>query len=790
MNKATANPAAKVDAPSWIGRSTLRKEDERFLKGRARYVDDITLPGQLYAAFVRCPHAHAKILRRDLSASRAAPGVVASFDGADIGELVDVPPNWVLPGSNAKGRPPLAREIVRHYGEAVAVVIAETRAEAVDAAELAIVDYAPLPAIIDQEAAAADGAALVHDDAPGNLATQMPAGAAGFDEAAEQADLVVTMRLKNQRLVPFSIEPRAVNASFEPSTGRMAFFSSNQIPHMLRRMLAAALDFPEHRLQVISPDVGGGFGPKMHFYPEELLLAWATKRIGRPIKWTETRAENVVATTHGRDHAMTAEIAAAKDGKILGLRIKSLANIGAYASSMGTGVPTINVALFMNGVYAIPSSEALIRCFYTHTTPVDAYRGAGRPEAAYLIERAVDRVAQELGVDPAEARLRNFVTPEQMPYRQGLGTTLDSGDYKKTLSLAMDRIGYAALRREQKSARAEGRLVGLGIGNYTETCAMGDGLVLGLIGFDRGGFESAKVRVQPDGRVVAFSGSHSQGQGHATVFAQIAAESLGFDPADIEIVQGDTEQVPFGIGTFNSRSVPVGGTAMKIAADRIAARMRLIAGHLLQADPETVRCADGVFGVEGSGGTVTAREVATAAWTGHNIPREFGIGLEETEFFHPTEMSSPHGAHIVQVEIDRETGEVSLERYVAVDDCGVVINPLLAQGQVHGGVAQGIGQALYESADYDAEGRPVEHPSIPRADMLPMFETDHTVSPTPSNPLGAKGIGEAGAIGAPPAIANAVIDALWPLGVKEIDMPFTPERVLAAIRKAEQEARR
>lgn len=787
MSAISESSAASTDTgkeTTWIGRPLPRMEDQRFLVGKGRYVDDIVLPNQLFAAFVRSPHGHARVSKLDLSKARSASGVVAAYGGSDIQGLKDVPPNWVLPGSHVKGRPPLVRETVRHVGEAVAVIIAETQAEAVDAAALVDVTYEVYPALIDQNLALEEGAPRVHADIKNNTATIMPAGAGGFDAAAAEAYLNIKLTVKNQRLIPFPIEPRAVNADFDAATSRLTFYSSNQIPHMLRRMLAAALEFPEHKLRVISPDVGGGFGPKMHFYPEELLLAWLTTQLARPVKWTETRSENNVATTHGRDHNMVADIAADADGKILALRVRGVANIGAYLSSMGTGVPTINVALFLLGVYAIPVSEALITCVYTNTTPVDAYRGAGRPEAAYLIERAIDRVALELGLDPAEVRFRNFIQPEQLPYRQGVGTKIDSGQFANTLNLALEKINYKALRREQEAARAEGRLFGVGVSNYTETCAMGFGPLLGAIGFDRGGYESALVRVHPDGHVSVFSGSHSHGQGHVTTFAQIAADSLGITPDEIEVIQGDTDQVPFGTGTFNSRSVAVGGSAIKIAADRIAQKMKKIAGHLLQSSPEKIFVSQGVFGTEDGQATIRARDVAKAAWTGHNIPYDFGIGLEETEFYHPVDMSSPYGAHIAVVEIDRETGEVDLKRYLAVDDCGVIINPLLARGQVHGGLAQGIGQALYETAALDSDGRPTAEPSIPRSDMLPRFETDHTISPSNTNPLGAKGIGEAGAVGAPPAIANAIIDALWPLGVKEVDMPFTPERVLNAIEEA------
>jgi len=430
--------------------------------------------------------------------------------------------------------------------------------------------------------------------------------------------------------------------------------------------------------------------------------------------------------------------------------------------------------------------EMNVTCVFTNTTPVDAYRGAGRPEAAYLIERTVDRVARELGMDPAEVRRRNFVQPHQMPYRQPAGTTLDSGRYDETLTLALERADYVGLRAMQAKARADGRLLGIGIASYTQTCGVGAAELMAMVGFDRGGFESALVRVHPDGRVLIMSGSHSHGQGHPTTFAQIAADELGIAPENIEVVQGDTDLVPFGIGTWNSRSVSVGGSAVKVASARIAERMKRIAAHLTQTTPDRVVLADGLLRVEGGNASVTIAEVARAAWTGQGIPREIGIGLEETEFYHPKSSSSPHGAHVAMVEVDAGSGAVSLLKYVAVDDCGVVINPLLARGQVHGGLAQGIGQALYEGAFYDVEGVPVADPPLPRFDMLPRFETDHTITPTPTNPLGAKGLGEAGAIGGPPAVVNAAIDALWHLGVRELDMPLTPERVQRALREAKQ----
>lgn len=772
----------------WIGQPMTRFEDARLLLGRGRYVDDVVLPGQLHARVVRSPHAHARITTVDTRAAAASHGVVAILTADDVGMLTDIKPNWLIPGARAKGRPVLARKTVRHVGEPVAMVIAESAAAATDAAELIAVNYEPLPAVLDCADAMVEQAMRLHDDLPSNVAATFQTGRGGFDEAAKKADVVVRFPLTNQRLVPFSIEPRAVNAAFDASTGQLTVYCANQIPHMLRRMLAAALQFPEHKLRVISPDVGGGFGPKMHFYPEDILVAFTAKMLGRPVKWTETRSENTVGTTHGRDHAMTVEVAANRDGKIVAMRANSFANVGAYLSSMGSGVPTVNVALFALGVYAIRTFEMNITCVFTNTTPVDAYRGAGRPEAAYLIERTVDRVARELGMDPAEVRRRNFVQPEQMPHRQAAGTTLDSGRYEETLTLALERADYTGLRRKQTDARSKGKLIGIGIGNYTQTCGVGAAELLGMVGFDRGGFESALVRVHPDGRVSVMSGSHSHGQGHVTTFAQIAAEELGIPPENIEVVQGDTDLVPFGIGTWNSRSVPVGGSAVKVASARVAERMKRIAAHMTQSTPDKIVIADGLLRVDGGNASVTIADVARAAWTGQGIPREIGIGLEETEFYHPKSSSSPYGTHIAVVEVDPESGAVTLQNYTAIDDCGVVINPLLARGQVHGGLAQGIGQALYEGAFYDSSGAPVADPPLPRFDMLPRFETGHTITPTPTNPLGAKGLGESGCIGAPPAVVNAAIDALWHLGVRELDMPLTPERVLRAIREAKEKA--
>ncbi|HEY9524201.1 MAG TPA: xanthine dehydrogenase family protein molybdopterin-binding subunit [Thermopolyspora sp.] len=769
---------------SWKGRPVRRLEDSRFLLGRGRYVDDIRLPGQLHACFVRSPHPHAEVVAIDSTPARSRPGVVAVFTADDLRDFPDVRPDWILPGSRVKGRPLLARDRVRHVGEAVAVVVAERRALAVDAAEAVRVTYRELPFVVDQQAALGAGSVRVHDDLPGNLATTLTLGDGGYDRAADAADVRIAFSIRNQRLVPFSIEPRVVLADFDPATERLTVYSSNQMPHNLRRNLAAGLGFPEHKLRVVSPDVGGGFGAKMHTYPEEFVLAVASRRLRRPVKWAETRSENSVATTHGRDHVMDVEVAARRDGTIEGLRVRGVANVGAYLSSMGTGIPTINVASYALGLYAIPHAEVTVDCVFTNTTPVDAYRGAGRPEASYLIERTVDRVAHELGIDPAEVRLRNFVPAERLPYRQPVGAVLDTGRYAVTLRAALDAVDYDGLRQRQEAARAGGRPLGIGISNFTESCGMGPSALVNRIGFDRGGFESAVVRVHPDGHATILSGSHSHGQGHATTYAQIAADELGLAPHDIEVLQGDTDVVPMGVGTFNSRSVVVGGSAVKIAAARVAGRVKTLAAHLLGESPERIELSEGACRVPGSDVQISLRDVARNAWNGADLPPGFGIGLEETEFYHPTTLSAPYGSHIAVVEVDTETGEVAVQRYLAIDDFGTVINPLLARGQVHGGLAQGLGQALYEGAEYDEAGHSVLDPPIPRFDMVPRWETSVVETPTPTNPLGAKGIGEAGAIAAPSAIVNAVVDALWHLGVTDIDMPLTPERVLTAIEKA------
>jgi carbon-monoxide dehydrogenase large subunit len=763
----------------WVGRPQVRMEDDRLLEGRGRYVEDITLPGQSYAQFVRSAHAHAVIRGVSFDAARAVPGVIACFAATDLGEASEIKPQWAIPNTLVQGRQILANGTVRHVGEPIAVVIAESEAIAVEAASIVTVDYAPLPHVLEADEALAEGAIQLHSDVPGNSATVFRRGEGGYAAAAEDAAISLEFDLRNQRLVPFPIECRAVNSDFDPASGRMTVYIAHQLPHIFRRMLSETIDFPEHRLRVVSPDVGGGFGAKMHFYPEDFATALASRRLGRPVKWSERRRENAVATSHGRGHLTTINVAADKDGKILALKVRSRANVGAYLSSMGGGVPTINVALFVLGVYDIPVADVAVECAYTNTVPVDAYRGAGRPEAAYIIERTIDRVSRELGLDPADVRVLNFLQPDQIPHRNIVGGSLDSGRYQETLERALERSDYRVFHSKNKT---EGPLrYGIGISNYTETCGVGPSEMQALVGFDRGGYESALVRVHSDGRVVVLSGSHSHGQGHVTTFAQIAADALGVTPEDVEVIQGDTDKVPQGVGTFNSRSVAVGGSAVKIACERLAEKIQKIAAHLLKSEPKDVVRRDHLFSVEGTNSSTTFKEVCRAAWAGSRIPRELGIGLEETEFYHPRSMSAPYGSHIAKVSVDVETGEVVIKEYLAIDDCGTVINPLLARGQVHGGLVQGIGQALFEDGTPLPNGHMPTEQAIPRIDAIPFLETEHMVTPSWTNPLGAKGIGEGGTIAAPPAIVNAVLDALWPLGVRDLQMPLTPERVLNAI---------
>ncbi|SKA41545.1 carbon-monoxide dehydrogenase large subunit [Enhydrobacter aerosaccus] len=774
----------------YVGRPLRRREDARLLTGRGRYVDDIAPRDLCWAAVLRSPHAHARLRRVDTAKAAALPGVLLVLTASDVaGAIGPIRPNWVMPGSKVPEQLVLAADTVRYVGDRVAFVVAETQAAALDAMERIEVEFEPMPSVVDEEAALADGAPQLHENVPRNLAYLHKSGGGDYAKAAAEADTIVRLRIENNRLVPTCLEPRSIVADPSPADGALTLYIGSQIPHMTRRFVAETIGLPEHRLRVVAPDIGGGFGPKMHLYAEELLCAHAALRLGRPVKWTEGRSESHVATTHGRAHVEHIELAVMRDGRILGMKLTSYANVGAYLSNMATGIPTVNCANFATGTYRIPALAATVYVMLTNTVPVDAYRGAGRPEAAYIAERSIEAVARHLKLDPVEVRRVNFVRPEDFPYHPYGSPRLawDSGNYQACLDTALAMIGHDRWRARQEELRQAGRHVGVGVAAYTELCGMGPSRLLGAIGFDRGGWESARLSVGAGGKVTVFSGSMPQGQGHATSLAQIAADALQLPIDDIDVVQGDTAQVQAGHGTFNSRSMAVGGSAVRVCADKIIAKATAIAAGVLEVAETDIVYRHGAFIVPGTDlGPVTFRDVARRAYVAHSLPAGLAPGLDETLFHDPTMLSAPSGVHAVVAEVDVETGEVTLLDYVAVDDAGRIINPLLAEGQIHGGVVQGIGQALYEGAVYDRvtgqllSGSLLDY-AIPRADQVPALRTAFHETPSPTNPLGVKGIGEAGTIGAPPAVVAAVLDALAPFGIDHLDMPLTPQRVWRAL---------
>ena len=775
-----------------FGASIKRREDPRFLTGKGVYTDDLKLPGMTHAAFVRSPHAHGRIRAIDSDAARRYPGVVAVFTGQDLrnGGVQPMPVGWLLPDIKIAERRVLAPEVARHVGEAVAVVIADTPYIARDAAELVQVDYEPLPAVTNAEEAIGCDVRL-HDCAPDNVCFQWSLGdETAADEAFARASTVVRQRFLNQRLIPNAIEPRASLATYNAQTDELTLYLTSQNPHVHRLLMAAfVLGIPEHRFRVIAPDVGGGFGSKIFIYPEECAVAWAAKALGRPVKWTAERRESFMSDMHGRDHVTDAELALDADGKILGLRANTIANLGAYLSLFGPSVPTYLYGTLLSGQYEIPAIHCRVRGVHTNTAPVDAYRGAGRPEACYVVERLVDLAARQLGLDPVELRRRNFIPSDRFPYQTPVALQYDSGDYAKAMDRAVEMVGYERLRREQEELRAKGRYLGIGISSYIEACGLAPSQVAGAIGAQAGLWESATVRVHPTGKVTVFTGSHSHGQGHETTFAQLAADELGITVEDVEIVHGDTGRVPFGMGTYGSRSGAVGGTAIHMSIEKIKEKGKRIAAHLLEAAPEDVEFEGGKFFVRGSADRAKSfGEISLAAYLAHSMPPGVEPGLDATSFYDPANFTYPFGTHIAVVEVDRESGETTLRRYVAVDDVGNVINPMIVDGQLHGGIAQGVAQALWEHGIYDETGQlltaSLMEYGIPKAHQLPFFETDRTVTPSPVNPLGIKGAGEAGTIASPVAVANAVMDALSPLGITNIDMPFTPAKVWQAMQGA------
>ncbi len=776
-----------------MGASIKRLEDGKFLTGRASYTDDIKLAGQTHAVFVRSPHAHARIRGIDARAALGMPGVHAVLTGADLkaSGVNAMPVGWLLPDIKIGEKYPIAVGTTRFVGEAVAVVVADTAALARDAADAVDVDYEILPAAVEAVDALAPGAPQVHANAPGNVAFKWQIGdKAKTDATFARAKTVVRQRLVNQRLIANAIEPRASAAVFNAANDELTLYVTSQNPHVHRLIMGAfILGVPEHKFRVIAPDVGGAFGSKIFVYPEECVVAWAAKRLATPVRWTAARSESFLTDAHGRDHVSDAEMAFDADGKIIGLRVKTIANLGSYLSLFAPCVPTYLYATLLSGQYDIPAIYCEVTGVYTHTTPVDAYRGAGRPEACYLVERMLDIGAQALGADPAEIRRKNFIAVEKFPFQTQVALVYDSGNYEPALDKALEMLDYKKARAEQAAARKQGRYLGIGFSSYIEACGIAPSQVVGSLGAQAGLYESATVRVHPTGKVTVLTGSHSHGQGHETTFAQLAAGELGLAVDDIEIVHGDTGRIPFGMGSYGSRSAAVGGTAIYLSLQKIKDKGKQIAAHLLEASPQDMDFADGRFFVRGSPSKSKAwGEVCLAAYLAHNIPAGIEPGLETTTFFDPSNFTFPFGTHIALVEVDASTGHVELQRYVAVDDVGNVINPMIVDGQLHGGIAQGVGQALWEAATYDRNGQLLTgsmlNYGVPKAEQLPSFETARTVTPSPVNPLGIKGAGEAGAIASTAAVANAVVDALAPLGITHIDLPLTPERVWTAIQAA------
>ena len=786
-----------ANIPNGIGASPRRKEDERFLTGAGNYTDDINFQGQTYAYFLRSPHAHAAIKGIDTAAAAAAPGVVAIFTGADlaVAKVGGLPCGWLITDMSGQPmkeppHPPLAQGKVHHVGDQVVVVIAETYFQARDAAELIEVDYDVLDAVVDVATATEPGKPQVHEMAPNNTCYVWGHGdKAGVDKAFSGAAHVTTLEFRNNRLIPNAIEPRAAVAQYSRSEDAYTLHVSNQNPHVERLLMTAfVLGLPEHKVRVIAPDVGGGFGSKIFLYAEETVITWAAKRVNRPIKWTCERSESFMSDAHGRDHATKAELAMDKDGKFLAMRVHTKANLGAYLSTFASSVPTILYATLLAGQYTTPVIYAEVTGVFTNTVPVDAYRGAGRPEATYVVERLVSKAAVEMGIDQAEIRRRNFIT--SFPYATPVGLTYDTGNYEATLAAAIRIADVAGFPARREEAKKRGKLRGIGYSCYIEACGLAPSNIAGALGARAGLFEAGEVRVHPTGSVTIFTGSHSHGQGHETTFAQVVSERLGSPFENVDVVHGDTGRIPFGMGTYGSRSLSVGGTAIMKAIDKVVAKGKKIAAHLLEAADSDIVFENGNFKVAGTDKQVAFGQVAFAAYVPHNYPLDkLEPGLNETAFYDPTNFTYPAGSHICEVEVDPETGVTKVVNYVASDDFGNIVNPMIVEGQVHGGLAQGIGQALLEAAVYDTESGQLLSGSyadyaMPRADDVPSFKVDTQVTPCTHNPLGVKGCGEAGAIGSPPAVISAIVDALKEFGVTDVQMPATPSRVWHTIQNA------
>ena len=772
-----------------IGKPLERREDFRFLTGAGQYTDDVALPGQTYGVFLRSPYAHARIKSIDTSKAAAAAGVVKIFVGADLAEakVGGLPCGWLIhskDGSPMKEppHPVLAQGKARYVGDQVALVVAETANQAKDACELIVVDYEELTPVIDITRVESAGAA-VHDEVPDNVCYDWGHGSKeAVDAAFAKAASVSTLEFVNNRLIPNAMEPRAANASYTRHDDSYTLYVANQNPHVERLLMCAfVLGLPESKVRVIAPDVGGGFGSKIFLYPEETALVWASKRVGRPIKWTAERSESFLTDAHGRDHATRVELALDAKGNFLALRVKTIANMGAYLSTFASSVPTILYATLLAGQYKTPAIYCEVKAVFTNTAPVDAYRGAGRPEATYVVERIVEQAARDLKMDPAALRRQNFIT--EFPYATPVGLTYDTGNYAAHLDKVIKNADVAGFPARKAASAAKGKLRGLGYSCYIEACGLAPSNIAGALGARAGLFEAGEVRVHPTGTVTVFTGSHSHGQGHETTFAQVVAAKLGIAVEAVEIVHGDTGRVPFGMGTYGSRSLSVGGTAIVKAVDKIIAKGKKIAAHLLEAADTDIEFENGEFSVKGTDKKVPFGSVALTAYVPHNYPLDkLEPGLNENAFYDPTNFTYPAGSYVCEVEVDPETGKTRVERFTAVDDFGNIVNPMIVSGQVHGGIAQGLGQAMLEGCVYDhgsgqlLTGSYMDY-TMPRADDLPNFDVDHTVTPCTHNPLGVKGCGEAGAIGSPAAFMNALTDAL---GVRDLAMPATAERVWRA----------
>jgi carbon-monoxide dehydrogenase large subunit len=780
---------------SGIGAAVRRKEDFRFLTGQGNYTDDINRPGQTYAVILRSPHAHARIKGIDTAAASKAPGVIAIFLGKDLAaeNIGGLPCGWQIHNKDGSPmaeppHPALAIDRVRHVGDPVAVVIAETKAQARDASELIVVDYEALQAAASSTDALKSGAPQLFDNAPGNVCYDWHIGdKAQVDAAFAKAAHITKLEIVNNRLIPNAMEPRAAIGEYDRATGEYTLFTTSQNPHVIRLLMGAfVLHIPEHKLRVVAPDVGGGFGSKIYHYAEEAIVTWAAAKVRRPIKWTAERSESFISDAHGRDHVTHAELAIDKNGKFLGLRVATVANLGGYLSTFGPAVPTYLYATLLAGTYTTPAIYCEVKAVFTNTVPVDAYRGAGRPEATYVVERLVDTAARELKIDPAELRRRNFVPKDAYPYQTPVALQYDSGDYFTTLETALKAASYAGFEQRRQEAARRGKLRGIGIATYIEACGIAPSAVAGALGARAGLYETGEIRGHPTGSITVFTGTHSHGQGHETTFAQLVSDRLGVPIENIEVSHGDTNKIPFGMGTYGSRSLAVGGSAIVKALDKVVNKGKKIAAHLLEASEADIEFKDGKFTVAGTDRFKAFGEIALTAYVPHNYPiEELEPGLDETAFYDPKNFTFPSGAHIAEIEIDRDTGIVEVVNFTACDDFGRIINPLIVEGQVHGGLVQGIGQALLEGCVYDDGGQLVTGSymdyCMPRASDVPSFTVSTNTTLCTHNPLGVKGCGEAGAIGAPAAIMNAVADALAPLGIGPLDMPASPQRVWQAI---------